>query len=177
MITLQARGRAALGPDPELLAWLREHAIEFALDEHPLAIAARETARAGGVEPRAFAKTVIVETGDGRRALVVLAATARLDLRKAARVLDARDVRLMGADELRRSYPECRAEAPSPIGALYRLPVVADFTIRDDETITFRAGCHTHSVRVDRAAWEAAVVARYADLAAGADTRCLLPGG
>ena len=67
------------GPHAGLLDWLAGHGIEYELHEHPLTFTARETAEIEGVDPRRFAKTIAVETEDGQRALVSLAAS---DLRR-----------------------------------------------------------------------------------------------
>jgi hypothetical protein len=41
--------------------------------------------------------------------------------------------------------------------------------VRDDPDISFDAGSHRYSVRVDRAAWERAAGVTYADLAEESD--------
>jgi hypothetical protein len=46
-----------------------------------------------------------------------------------------------------------------------------DHAVKDDAAISFNAGSHRYSVGVDRAAWERAAEARYADLAAAVDGR------
>ena len=65
------------GPHPGLLDWLAGHAVEYELHEHPLTFTARETAEIEGVDPHRFAKTLAVETDDGRRALAVVDAVDR----------------------------------------------------------------------------------------------------
>ncbi len=155
----------ASAPHAGLLDWLHTHHIDHELHEHPLAFTARETARAEGVDPRTFAKTLGVLTADGRRVLVVLDATDHLDLVKARRVLDAGHVRLLTEEELLEIAPGCAVGTMPPVGALFGMPVVADYAVREDPEISFHAGSHRFSVRVDRAAWERAAEVRYADLA------------
>jgi prolyl-tRNA editing enzyme YbaK/EbsC (Cys-tRNA(Pro) deacylase) len=48
--------------------------------------------------------------------------------------------------------------------------MVADYAVREDRDISFNAGSHRFSVRVDRLAWEEATAVSYADLAAESDT-------
>ena len=47
--------------------------------------------------------------------------------------------------------------------------MLADYAVGDDAEISFNAGTHRHSVRVDRAGWEHAAAVQYADLARDED--------
>ena len=158
-------------PHAGLLDWLKEHHVDYDLHEHPQAFTAMGTAHAEGVDPHTFAKVVGVATDEGSRVLLVLDATDHVDLRKAREALSAREVRLLTEPELVAIAPECEAGALPAVGALYGLPVVADHAVKEDEAISFNAGSHRFSVRVDRSAWERAAEARYADLAQAIDRR------
>ena len=162
---------ARTGPHPGLMTWLVGHAIPFELHEHRLTFTARETARAEGVDARTFAKVVGVSTRDGRNALVVLDAVDHVDMRKLSEVLETPRVRLLSEDELTLLAPECEAGALPAVGELFGLPMFADYAVRDDPAISFNAGNHSVSVRVERAAWEEATGVRYADLATAFDRR------
>lgn len=161
---------ALTGPHKALIDWLAQHDVEFETHEHAPAETARATARAEGVDPRTFAKVVAMR-GDGRTALVVIDAVDRVDLHKARRALDAGDVRLLSEAELAELAPDCELGAVPAVGALYGIDVVADHAVRDDRDISFNAGSHRFSVRVDRADWERAASVRYADLAEDQDLR------
>lgn len=158
-------------PHPGLLDWLARHKIEYELHLHDQAYTAQGSARAEGVDPRTFAKVVGVATDDGRRAFLVLDATDLLDLRKARTALMADDVRLLSEAELGDLAPDCEIGAMPAVGSLFGLPMYVDFEVREDPQISFNAGSHRVSVRVDRAGWEDAAVVRYADLAADSDNR------
>jgi Ala-tRNA(Pro) deacylase len=153
------------GPHAGLLDWLGGHGIEYELHEHPLTFTARETAEIEGVDPRRFAKTLAVETGDGRRGLLVVDAIDHLDLHKAASALSADRVRLLSEVEMQAMAPDCEVGTIPPIGELFDVPVIADVAIREDPEITFHAGSHHFTVHVDRPGWERAVKPVYADLA------------
>jgi Ala-tRNA(Pro) deacylase len=157
-------------PLPELLGWLREHEIDFELHEHTTTYTARATARAEGVDPQTFAKTLGVVSDDGRRCLVVLDATDQLDLARARRLLNARHVRLLREDELAEISPAVEVGALPPV-PLWHLPIYADYAVRYDPEISFPAGTHAHAVRVDREAWEASAGVIYGDLAMDVDGR------
>lgn len=157
-------------PFQPLIDWLASQEIEFEIHEHEQADTARATAVAEGVDPRTFAKVVVVTSHDGGTAFVVLKATDHLDLRKARRVLGARDVRLLTEPELSALAPGCEVGAIPAGGALFGLKTYADRAVRDASEISFNAGSHRFSARVERGPWEQACNVVYADLAEDDDT-------
>jgi len=161
------------GPHAGLIEWLAKHGVGYEVHEHALTFTAREAARAEGVDPVTFAKTLGVVTADGRRALLVLEATDHLDLVKARRALDSGHVRLLTEAELLEMAPDCAVGTMPPIGEFYDVSVVADHALAADAQISFHAGSHRFAVRVDRMAWEREAVVRYADLAENIDSRPL----
>lgn len=163
--------RSTSNADPGLLDWLARHDVEFEIHEHAPAVTARGAAKAEGVDPHTFAKVVAVRTPDNRTVFLVVETTDQLDLRKAARCLDADDVRLLTEGELATLAPRCEVGAVPAIGALFGVTMVADFAVRDDREISFNAGTHDCSVRVERAGWQRATGVVYADLAADRDDR------
>lgn len=152
------------GPHAGLLDWLARNHVDYELREHPLTFTARETARAEGLNPRTFVKALGVATDDGRRAIVAIDAADHLDLVKARRVIGAGRVQLLHEEELLELWPGCDAGTMPPIGEPVGLKVYADFAIRDDSEITFHAGSHRYTVRVERVAWERAAHPIYGDL-------------
>ncbi len=153
------------GPYPPLLEWLARNRVEYELKEHPITYTARETARAEGIDPRRFAKTLGVQAADGRRALVVIDAVDQLDLVRARRVLDTSHVRLLTEAELLALAPGCEVGTMPPVGELFGVRVYADYAIREDPEISFHAGSHRYTVHVNRPTWEKAVGIVYGDLA------------
>ncbi len=157
--------------DQGLLTWLADHDVEYEVHEHAPAFTARGVAKAEGVDPHTFAKVVAVRTSDARPAFLVIETTDQLDLRKAAQTLGADFVRLLTEGELATLAPSCELGAMPAIGALYGVPMVADYAVREDRDISFNAGSHGCSVRVERSGWERATGVVYADLAADRDDR------
>jgi Ala-tRNA(Pro) deacylase len=155
-------------PLAALLDWLRRHRVDFEVHEHPEAFTATGTARAEGVDARTFAKVVGVTTDDGRRALLVVDAPDRVDFVKARAVLGGAEVRLLSEPEMAALAPACEPGAIPAVGALFGLPMHADYAVENVPEISFNAGTHRASVRVDRLAWEQATHVHYADLAADA---------
>lgn len=155
-------------PFPPLLRWLLEHDVDHEIHEHPATVRARATADAEGIDPRRFAKTIVL-IADGHPALVVVDALDRVDLAKAGSFVAAQSVRLATEAELLALAPGCELGTIPPVGELFGLRVTADHAIHDDPEISFHAGSHRFTVHVDRAAWERAAHVAYADLAAGDD--------
>jgi Ala-tRNA(Pro) deacylase len=153
-------------PSAALLDWLHRHRVDHEIHEHAEAATATGTARAEGVDVRTFAKVVGVATDDGRRALLIVDAADHVDLRKARAILDAADVRLLSEPELAALAPGCETGALPAVGELFGLPMLADHAVEVESEISFNAGTHRHSVRVDRAGWERATHVRYVDLVA-----------
>jgi Ala-tRNA(Pro) deacylase len=156
-------------PSTELLDWLARAGVEYEIHEHREAITAEAIARAEGVDPRTFAKVLGVATDDGREVLCVLDAPDHLDLRKIARLLGCHQARLLPESRLAELAPGCEVGAMPAVGALFGLATYADYGVRDDPAISFNAGSHRFSARVDRAGWERASVVRYGDLAEDAN--------
>ncbi|HEX6139968.1 MAG TPA: YbaK/EbsC family protein [Candidatus Limnocylindria bacterium] len=152
-------------PLPALLQWLRDHDVPFRLHQHTPTFTARATARAEGVDPTTFAKTIVVKADDGRRALLVLDATDHLDLRRARRLLNAGGLRLLLEEELAELAPEIDVGTLPPVG-LWQMPIYADYGVHADAEISFHAGSHDFAVRVARDAWERATGVIYGDLVA-----------
>ncbi len=152
-------------PLARLTDWLQSHRVEYEIHEHEAAFTASATAAAEGVDPRTFAKVVGLAADDGRRVLAILDATDRLDMGKVRHTLGAGDVRLLTEEELTILAPGCEAGAIPAVGALFGLATYADRAVREDEEISFNAGSHRFSARVQRAAWEGATDVVYADLA------------
>jgi Ala-tRNA(Pro) deacylase len=159
---------AGTTPFPPLLRWLIEHDVDHEVHEHHETVRAMETARAEGIDPRRFAKTIVL-IADDKPALAVVDALDRVDLEKAAAFLEATRIRLATEEELTVLAPGCEVGTIPPIGALFHLTVTADHAIHDDPEISFHAGSHRFTMHVDREAWEKAAHVVYADLAEAAD--------
>jgi Ala-tRNA(Pro) deacylase len=168
-MTVTAR-EVGVVPQPRLLEWLQQNGVEYEVHEHPPTITATATARAEGIDPRSFAKTVCVVT-DTAFALVVVDAVDRVDLLKVRQILAADDVRLASEAEIGELAPDCEIGTIPPVGQLFDVRVIADYAVRDDPEISFHAGSHSHTVHVDRAAWEKAAHVVYADLVLVDDDR------
>lgn len=147
-----------------LLDWLDREHVGYEVHTHAEAFTARGTARAEGVDPRTFAKVVGVRIDGRRPAILVVDATDQVDLLKAAAALGGQSIELLSETDLADLAPGCEAGAIPPVGRLFGLEMLADYAVGEDPEISFNAGTHRVSVRVDRPAWEHAAHVRYASL-------------
>jgi Ala-tRNA(Pro) deacylase len=157
--------RPDTGPFVHLITWLEDHAVPYELHDHPLAYTASATAHAEGVSERSFAKVVGVATADGSRVLAVVDASDHVDLVRLAAFLGTDWVTLLTEHELDEILPDCPGGTIPPVPEIARVDVVADQAVRADLRISFHAGSHRTSVRVDRQSWERAAGIRYGSFA------------
>lgn len=161
---LKADPKPIVAPYQGLLDWLGTNGVEYELRMHPVEFTALRTAEDEGMDPRRFAKAVVVEGDDGRRAIVVVDALDRLDLHKVARALHVQEARLLQERELASFAASMELGAIPPVGDLFGVRVYADYIVYEAPEITFPAGSHAYTVTVDRAAWSRAAKVAFVDL-------------
>jgi len=129
-----------------LEAYLREQGVPFSTHHHPRpAYSAQDVAACEHMPGRLVAKVVVV-FADGKMTMLVLPASHRIDLGRAAVALGAHSVYLAGERELALSFPDCEIGAMPPFGNLYGIPTYVDRLLAEDETILFQAGTHTDTI-------------------------------
>lgn len=128
-----------------LEAYLRARQVPFQVQHHPVAYTAQQVAASEHIPGRMVAKVVMV-VADGRLVLLTLPAPARVDLARVAAMLGAREVRLAHEEEFAAAFPDCEVGAMPPFGNLYDLPVYADPSLAENQTIVFAAGTHTDTM-------------------------------
>jgi Ala-tRNA(Pro) deacylase len=146
-----------------LEAYLRSHQVAYQAQHHAYAFSAQRVAHSEHVSGKQLAKVVIV-MADGKLAMLVLPAPARLDLAKAGAVLGAREVRLAHEAEFAAAFPDCDLGAMPPFGNLYGLPVYVDQALAANDTIYFEAGTHTDTMSLAYADFARLVRPTVADL-------------
>lgn len=94
--------------------FLEQEGAQYLTIQHSVAYNASEIARVAHIHPKGFAKTLIVKADD-RLAMVVLAASERLDLGRLKVATEARHVGLVPEFELERRFPGCEPGAMPPL--------------------------------------------------------------
>lgn len=136
-----------------LVKYLREHNVPFEAHTHPEAYTAQEVAAAQHVSGHQLAKVVMV-WADRNMAMLVVPASGRVDLRAAAKLLQANRVRLATEGEFSQRFPDCLVGAMPPFGNLYDLPVYVDPALAEHSEIVFRVGTYTETMKIGYADFE-----------------------
>lgn len=144
--------------------YLKANGVEFTTHEHPPAYTAQEVAAEEHVSGKIMAKTVIAHAGD-EHVMCVLPASCKLDMKKVAKALKAKRVRLSDESEMAELFPDVEVGAEPPFGNLYSLQTFVDENLARDEEIVFRAGTHRHAIRMAYADYARLVQPTVADLA------------
>jgi Ala-tRNA(Pro) deacylase len=126
---------------------LEGRGVAFEVIRHAQTLTTADEARAMGIAPSEVVKTLVLNTIAGR-ALAVVPAARRLDMRLAQHAMHDPHVRLASEEELARDFPDYELGAIPPLGALLGVPVYVDPEVMDRETVVFAAGSHTESIKV-----------------------------
>jgi Ala-tRNA(Pro) deacylase len=97
--------------------------------------------------------------------MLVLAAPYHVNTQKAGAALGAREVLLAEEKRFADTFPDCEVGTMPPFGSLYDIPIYADKTLAKNNTIVFRAGTHTDTMRVEYADFERLVRPTVAEFA------------
>ena len=116
--------------------------VSFATIDHKCAFTASEVAESSHVPGRYMAKTIVVNL-DGRLALVVVAATQFVDLKKLRHETGAAQVHLADESDFRDQFDGCQIGAVPPFGNLFGIETYMDRGLVRQEHIAFNAGTHT----------------------------------
>ena len=139
-------------PDERVRNFLDETGIRYIIIRHSPAFTAHET----HIRGKELAKTVIAKI-DGPMAMVVTAASSRVDLVRLQTITGAQDVELATEEEFGGLFPECELGVMPPFGNLYDMAVYADDLLCEDEEIAFNAGSHIDLIQMTWADFERVV--------------------
>ena len=152
-------------PMTRLSRYLDENQVPYVRIRHAPAFTAQEIAATAHVPGKHFAKTVIVKI-DRELHMVVLPATQSIDLHHLKQALAVESIELASEEEFRDRFPGCEVGAMPPFGNLFGLPVLAERSLAEDESIAFNAGSHTELLRMAYADFARLVEPQLVDLAA-----------
>jgi Ala-tRNA(Pro) deacylase len=131
----------------KLKAFLDSKKVVYQVLKHHETFTSQEIAESLHVPGRMLAKVVIVRA-DGVLRMAVLPGDLRVDLRKFAKAVAARDAVLATEAEFKDAFPDCEVGAMPPFGNLYAMRVVVDKTLAEDEEIVFEAGNHHEAIKL-----------------------------
>jgi Ala-tRNA(Pro) deacylase len=153
---------------PELKELLDTAKVSYEIYSHRSAFTAQETAQTLHDSGKQMAKVVVINV-DGAFVMVVIPGDRLVDLRKAARLLRAREVvRIATEDEFAALFPRCEVGAMPPFGDLFGLPMLVDFLLAEQREIFFKPGNHRQTVRLAYSEYKRLTRPFIADLSAAA---------
>jgi Ala-tRNA(Pro) deacylase len=144
--------------------YLKEQGVPFEEHQHPPAYTAQEIAAEEHVSGNILAKPVTVKAGKSY-AMCVLPASYKLDMKKVAKAIKTRKVRLADENEMAKLFPDSEVGAEPPFGILYELPTLVDEHLVSDTDIVFQGGTHRLAIRMKYADYARLVQPTVADLA------------
>ena len=128
--------------------YLNEKRVEHEVVEHDERFTAAGEARASGIGPEDAAKDVVLRRGNAY-VLAVIPASERLDLRKAAKLLDEGELRLATEEEIAAEFSQFEVGALPPFGPLLDIAQIVDRRLLDVERVLCSGGDHRHSLKLD----------------------------
>src|SRR3990167_4269988 len=96
-------------------------------------------------EAAAQARDMVLKDENGKVVLGLIAADNRIDLKKLAAVAGTGRLSLAKPDEVLK-HTGCEVGSVHPFGNLHKLPTYLDESVKENETVDFNIGLHTHSV-------------------------------
>ncbi|MCP4204428.1 MAG: YbaK/EbsC family protein [bacterium] len=149
-------------PVAKLKELLDREEVKYVAISHSTAFTAQEIAASAHIPGRELAKTVMILL-DGKMAMAVLPAPARVELERLREISSAERVELASESDFKQLFPECDTGAMPPFGNLYGLPVFVDRSLAEDEQIAFNAGTHAELIRMAYADFERLVQPKLGD--------------
>lgn len=121
--------------------------MPFTTRSHARKVGAQQVAAAMHLTGYGVGKVVVLEV-DGAPWLAVLSAPRRVDPVRLARLLGARQARLMAEHEFAPLFPDCEPGAEPPLGSLYGLRVAVDAELLGTPRLVFCAGSHLETLEL-----------------------------
>lgn len=130
-----------------LREYLDRENVKYVVITHSPAHTAQEIAAAAHISGKEMAKTVMVKM-DGEMVMVVLPASAKVELGRLLDATGADEVELAQEREFKHLFPGCELGAMPPFGNLFGLRTFVAEELSEDEEIAFNAGTATDLIRM-----------------------------
>jgi Ala-tRNA(Pro) deacylase len=134
-------------PVKKVKEFLDSRGVKYVNIAHSRAYTAQEVAASAHISGNELAKTVIVKL-DGKLAMVVLPASAKVDLSRLKAATGARAVEFAHEYEFKDAFPGCEVGAMPPFGNLYGMQVFLAKSLSRDADMVFNAGSHTELMKL-----------------------------
>jgi len=128
--------------------FLDSHGIAYQFCTHSPAYTAQGLAHVQHVSGKELAKVVMVVV-PGRMVMTVLPGSHRVEIEQLDKLLNSQNCRLATEEEFKDLFPDCEVGAMPPFGNLYNLEVWVDSELEKHPTITFKAGTHVETIKMN----------------------------
>ncbi len=129
----------------QVQAFLKGLGVEFKTVTHEAVFTSEAAAKARGLELKQGVKAMVVKDETGKTVLGLIAADKRIDLKKLAALAGTGRLSLAKPAEVLK-LTGCEVGSVHPFGNLHQLPTYLDESVKENETVDFNIGLHTHSV-------------------------------
>ena len=126
---------------------LDTNGILYQVLEHEPVYTSEQAARVRGVDLKTGVKALVLKTKWGDLIMGLVAADRRFDLKKLAKIVGAKSLRLANPQEVLKKTG-CEIGSVHPFGNLHNLPTYLDASILENDTVNFNAGLHTVSIQM-----------------------------
>jgi len=126
---------------------LNRDGITYQVSEHEPVYSSEQAAKVRGVELKTGVKALVLETDEGGFVMGLIAADRRIDLKKLAKIVKKKKLRLASPQEVLK-ITGCEVGSVHPFGNLHGLPTYLDSSILENDMVNFNAGLHTVSIQM-----------------------------
>jgi len=126
---------------------LDQNGIIYQVAEHKPVYTSEQAAKVRGAELKTGVKALVLRTEEGSFIMGLVAADRRIDLKKLAKIVKTKKLRLASPQEVLK-ITECEVGSVHPFGNLHRLPTYLDSSILENDMVNFNVGLHTVSIEM-----------------------------
>ena len=120
---------------------------EYKLSEHEPVYTSEQAAKVRGGELKTGVQALVLKTHESKFILVLVAADRRIDLKKLAKHLNTKSLKLAKPKEVLKRT-SCEIGSVHPFGIIHNLPTYLDTSVLENEYVEFNVGVHTKSIRM-----------------------------
>jgi Cys-tRNA(Pro) deacylase len=121
--------------------------MSYTVSEHEPVYTSEQAARVRGAELKTGVKAIMLGTKEGGFVLGLVAADRRIDLKKLAKIVRTKRLRLASPTEVLK-ITGCEVGSVHPFGNLHGLPIYLDVSVLENDLVNFNAGLHTVSIQM-----------------------------
>jgi Ala-tRNA(Pro) deacylase len=127
---------------------LDRNSIRYKVSMHEPVYTSQQAARVRGVQLKTGVKALVLKAVEGSFVMGLVAADRKVDLKKLAKIVQTKKLRLASAEEVLQ-ITGCEVGSVHPFGNLHDLPTYLDSSILENDIVNFNAGLHKVSIEME----------------------------